>query len=187
MMSRLNVRKVPAPSERALPIFEEFDRLADRIRVEAYNLFTGRGAVEGHALDDWLTAERELCGPAIEVAERKGEFVLSLPLEGFELDDIDVTATPREILIKGEKKTTRTSGDDETQLRWSEYRSKGVLRRAELPAPIDVEKITAKLQRGVLKIVAPKTAAEADTPTKRIDVATRAETRSRPSESPPHV
>jgi len=163
-MSRLNVKKVPAPSDRALPIFEEFDRLADRIRVEAYNLFTGRGAIDGHELDDWLAAERELCGPVVEVAEQKNGFVLSLALEGFESADIDVTATPREILI----------------------RSTGVLRRVELPALVDIEKITAKLQRGVLKIVAPKATVEPDAP-KRIDVPTRAGTRSRQSESPPPV
>jgi len=185
-MSRLNVKKVPAPSDRALPIFEEFDRLADRIRVEAYNLFTGRGAIDGHELDDWLAAERDLCGPAIEVAEQEGEFVLTLALEGFELVDIDVTATPREILIKGEKKTERTGGDEESRLQWSEYRRNGVLRRVELPAPVDVEKITARVQRGVLKIVAPKTTIETDA-TKRIDVATRAGTRSRQSGSPPPV
>lgn len=186
-MSRLNVKKVPEPSDRALPIFEEFDRLADRIRVEAYNLFTGRGAVDGHELDDWLAAERELCGPGVEVAEQKGEFVLSLGLDGFDPVDIDVTATPREILIKGEHKTTRTGGDNEPQPGWSEYRSKGVLRRVELPAAVDVEKITAKLQRGVLKIVAPKTAVQTDATKRRIDVATRAGTRSRQSEAPPRV
>jgi HSP20 family molecular chaperone IbpA len=110
MMSRLNVKKIPEPSDRALPIFEEFDRRAERIRVEAYNLFASRGAVDGHELDDWLAAERELCGPGVEVAERKGEFVLSLGLDGFDPVDIDVTATPREILIKGEHKATRTGG-----------------------------------------------------------------------------
>lgn len=186
-MSRLNVKKVPEPSDRGLPIFEEFDRLAERIRVEAYNLFTGRGAIEGHDLDDWLAAERELCGPDVEVAHEKSEFVLSLALDGFEAVDIDVTATPREILIKGEHKTTRTGGADEARSGWSEYRSSGVLRRVELPSAVDVEKITAKLQHGVLKIVAPKTAVEGDA-TKRIDVSTRrAGTRSRQSGAPPSV
>jgi HSP20 family molecular chaperone IbpA len=164
MMSRLNVKKIPVPSDRGLPIFEEFDRLADRIRVEAYNLFTGRGAIEGHDLDDWLAAERGLCGPDVEVAEQKAEFVLNLALDGFDPVDIEVTATPREILIKGEH----------------------VLRRVELPAAVEVDRITAKLQNGVLKIVAPKTAVETDA-TKRIDVAKRAGTRSRQSEAPPRA
>jgi len=174
-MSKLNVKKVPAPSDRGLPIFEEFDRLADRIRVEAYNLFAGRGAVGGRELDDWLAAEREVCGPDVEIAERKGEFVLSLGLDGFDPVDIDVTATPREILIKGEKKTKRAGSDEASQVGWSESRSCGVLRRVELPADIDVEKVTAKLQHGMLKIVAPKTGGVTDT-TKRGEVATRGRT-----------
>ena len=30
------------------------------IRLRAYYLFVGRGKREGHALDDWLRAEREI-------------------------------------------------------------------------------------------------------------------------------
>ena len=38
-MPELDVQKVSTTEDRSLPIFAEFDRLADRIRVEAYNLF----------------------------------------------------------------------------------------------------------------------------------------------------
>jgi hypothetical protein len=32
----------------------------EEIEVLAYNLYISRGAADGHALDDWLEAEREL-------------------------------------------------------------------------------------------------------------------------------
>jgi hypothetical protein len=32
------------------------------IAVRAYEIFLSRGATNGHALDDWLQAERELMG-----------------------------------------------------------------------------------------------------------------------------
>ena len=35
------------------PIFEH------RVRMRAYDLYTQRGKVDGHALDDWLRAEQE--------------------------------------------------------------------------------------------------------------------------------
>jgi Protein of unknown function (DUF2934) len=37
-----------------------FDRLEDRIRVRAYELYEQRGKTPGHAVEDWLQAEAEL-------------------------------------------------------------------------------------------------------------------------------
>ena len=39
-----------------------FDKLEDRIRVRAYELYEQRGRVPGHEVDDWLQAEAELRG-----------------------------------------------------------------------------------------------------------------------------
>ncbi|MGH9617866.1 MAG: DUF2934 domain-containing protein [Acidobacteriaceae bacterium] len=39
-----------------------FDKLEDRIRVRAYELYEHRGKSPGGALDDWLRAEAELTG-----------------------------------------------------------------------------------------------------------------------------
>lgn len=72
----LNVQKVPSADDRSLPIFAEFDRIADRIELGAYNSFARRGAGEDHALDDSLAAERESCWPAAKLIEREGAFVL---------------------------------------------------------------------------------------------------------------
>lgn len=154
-MARLDVQKVPAADDRSLPIFAEFDRLADRIRVQAYNLFARRGTGEQHALDDWLTAEREVCWPAAELAERDAEFVLNVALAGFEPSEITVTATPREVLVKAAHKHEQ-HGRGEPKVRWTEFRSDNVFRRVELPSAVDVEKISANYQNGLLKIVAPK-------------------------------
>ncbi len=35
----------------------------EMIRERAYQIFLSRGGAPGHALDDWLQAERELKGP----------------------------------------------------------------------------------------------------------------------------
>jgi HSP20 family protein len=156
-MSQLNVQKVRTTDDRTLPIFAEFDQLADRIRMQAYNLFAHRGAGDGRALDDWLTAERDVCWPAAELAEREGAFVLNVALAGFEAGDITVTATPSEIIVKAAQKHEQASaGKDEPKLRWTEFRSSNVFRRVELPAPVEVEKIAASFENGLLKILAPK-------------------------------
>ena len=161
-MARLHVQKISKTDDRTLPIFGEFDRLADRIRVQAYNLFARRGSSGGHALDDWLTAERDLCWPAAELTERDNEYRLSVALAGFEPGEIDVTATPREILIKCEKNTQHRADDEPSQVRWSEFRTNTVFRRVELPSAVDVEKTSANLDNGLLTIVAPKSETGSD-------------------------
>lgn len=162
-MTRLDIQKVPTAHVRTLPIFAEFDQLADRIRLQAYNLFARRGAGQGYALDDWLAAEREVCWPAAEFSERDGAFVLNVALAGFELSEISVTATPREIMIKAAHKHERKSAREaEPKLYWTEFRSNDVFRRVELPMAVDVDKISADFRNGLLEIVAPqvKSAAE---------------------------
>lgn len=154
-MPELNVQKVARADDRTLPIFGELDKLADRIRLQAFNLFSGRGAGEGHALDDWLTAKREVCWPSAELTERDGEYVLKVALAGFEPDEITVTATPREIIIKAaHKEEKKSAGEGAAKVRWSEFRSNDVFRRVELPRAVDVEKISADFKNGLLEIVA---------------------------------
>ncbi len=156
-MAEINVQKVPDAEDRSLPVFGELDRLADRIRVQAYNLFARRGASDGHALDDWLAAEREVCWPSAELIERDKEFVLKVALAGFEPKDIDVTATPREIIVKaGHEQKTKSADKEEGKCRWSEFRSKEVFRRVLIPADVDVGNISANLKNGLLEIVAPR-------------------------------
>jgi HSP20 family molecular chaperone IbpA len=170
-MPDLNVQKVQTTEDRSLPIFAEFDRLADRIRLEAYNLFARRGTGDGHALDDWLEAERNLCWPAAKLIERDGAFTLEVALAGFEPNEIALTATPREIMIKAKHERTKKSDEKEApKLRWSEFRSDEVYRRVELPSSIDVGKTAASLKNGLLVVVAPMDGLSKSKPTK-IDVA----------------
>jgi len=155
-MSRIDVRRIPESSDRSLPIFAEFDRLADQIRLEAYRMFKHRGAGEGHALDDWLAAEKAVCWPAAELAESDDSYTLKVALAGFDAKDIDVTATPREIIVKASHEHRKSGGDGEAQLKWSEFRSDEVFKRIEMPSDVDVEGISASLTNGMLELKAPK-------------------------------
>jgi HSP20 family protein len=156
-MPQLDVQKVHETNDRTLPIFAEFDQVADRIRVEAHKLFARRGTGDGHALDDWLAAEHQVCWPSAELTEKNGTYALKVALAGFEPGEISVTATPREIIVKAaHKREEKSSEEGETKLRWSEFRSNEVFRRVELPAAVDVEKISANLENGLLEVVAPQ-------------------------------
>lgn len=155
-MSKIDVRTVKSEEDRSLPIFEEVEKVADQIRVRAYNLFRNRGFSEGRELDDWLTAEREICWPAAELVDEDDEFEIKIALAGFEPKDIEVTATPRELIVKASKRGKREKRDD--NVRWSEFRSNEVFRRIALPADINVAKVEAEFEHGMLEIEAPKAA-----------------------------
>jgi HSP20 family protein len=154
-MSHISIQKVATTAERPLPIFREVEELIRQIQERAFSLAAGRGRRRGSALEDWLAAEREFCWPAAELVERDNDFVFSISLPGFEPGGIEVAATPRELIVKAKAESTSESKDEE-RIVWSDFRSRDVLRRVELEQDIDVEKVTATLKDGLLKIVAPK-------------------------------
>ena len=156
-MSQLDIQKVPEPDDRTLPIFKELNEIADRIRIHAYNLFSRRGGGDGHALDDWLAAEHELCWPAAEFVETDEKFEISVALAGFKPSEITLTATPREIIVKATHEQAKKGESEEgaAKLRWSEFHANDVLRRVDLPRSVDVDMVTADLQNGLLTITAP--------------------------------
>lgn len=157
-MSKLNVETVRSVDERSLPVFDEFNEVVNRIRVRAFNLFANRGFGQGNDLDDWLIAEREICWPTAELVEEDDEFEVKVALPGFDPKDITVTANPRELIIKATHKDEREkkSKKDDAKIRWSEFRSNNVFRHIELPVDIDVDKIEAEFEHGMLEIEAPK-------------------------------
>ncbi len=161
-MSRLIVQKVLDPEDRSLPIFDEFNEVAERIRVRAYSLSKMHGPGEDRDLDDWLAAEREICWPSAELVEDEGFFEVKVALAGFDVEHIAVTATADELIIKAvrDEAESESSATEKAQIRWSELRSEDVYRHIELPASIDVENVTAKFRNGMLEIEAPKATLE---------------------------
>lgn len=157
-MSKLDVARVPSVEDRNLPIFDEFNEIAEKIRVRAFNLFANRGFSCGNDLEDWLLAEREICWPSAELIEEDDEFEVKVALAGFEPKDISVTATPRELIIKAKHKEERSQDDDDDDVKvhWSEFRGNNVYRRIPLPADVNVKKVTAEFEHGMLEIEAPK-------------------------------
>ncbi len=159
-MADIKVQKVEKAEDRALPVFQQLDDMLGRIQRRAFELFEARGFADDHDLEDWVTAERELCGATTEFVEQEKNYVLSVALPGFEPGQISVTATPGELIVQASEKTERHEepAKKEQKVLWSEFRSSDVFRRIELSEPIDVAKVSATLNQGLLKIVAEKAA-----------------------------
>jgi HSP20 family protein len=157
-MTEITVQKAANPEDRRLPVFNEVERMMERIRERAFAAFAQRNFAHGSALSDWLAAERELCWPASELVEHEQDYALSVAIAGFRPKDITVTATPRELIVSAKTQTQAgdQSKDGAASLCWSEFRRSDVYRRIELPSEIQVDKVVAQYDNGMLKVIAPK-------------------------------
>lgn len=149
------IQKVPSPEDRTLPVFDEVQEITGQIRDRAYQLFCDRGLGDGFALQDWLAAEREICWPAAELEETRDEFLAKVALPGFEPGDVKVTASPRELIIKASHQSSKKDKRSHRTC-WSEFQQSDAFRHVVLPSAIDVEKIKARFENGLLEIAAAK-------------------------------
>ena len=169
-MPEVIVQKVKDPASQTLPIFADIAKRFDAVRQRAHELFENRGGEVGRALEDWFTAEREVFGwTAAELSENDNAYEVTFTLAGFDAKDVQVTATPHEIIVRAATKEERKV--EKEKVLWSEFGSKDVCRRFELPDPIDTDKVTAALDKGILRIKALKGVAAKE---KNIIVATAA-------------
>lgn len=165
-MANVAVQKMKKVGAEPLPIFESIEKRLDEVRRRAFELFQKRGYQLGHEIDDWLKAEHEVFGwPAAELAEKDGKYEAQMTLPGFEPKEVQVTATPSEIIVHAETKHEKKV--EEPNVLWTEFGSNDVYRRFELPALIDVDKTSATLDNGMLHIIANKAPA---TQTKPVEI-----------------
>ena len=155
-MSQVAIDKVTDAGKITLPIFQEIEKRFDVVRQRAFDLFEKRGGELGHDREDWLTAERELFSPLAELAEKGDAYQMQISLPGFEAKDVEVTATPTEIIIHAA--TKEEDSKQKGNVLWTEFGSNDVYRRFEVPNPINVDRVTATLENGILRITAPETA-----------------------------
>jgi HSP20 family protein len=154
-MENVAVQKVKKVGPEPVPIFEAIEKRLDDVRRRAFELFEKRGYGLGHEIDDWLQAEHEVFGwPASELAEKNGKYEAQITLPGFKPNEVQVTATPSEIIVHA--KTEHEKKTEEANVLWTEFGSNDVYRRFELPALIDVDKTSATLDNGMLHVIAAK-------------------------------
>ena len=156
-MANVAVQRVEEKTSKPLPLLREIEKQYDDVRRRAFDLFEKRGRELGHALEDWLKAEHEVTGwPAAELTEAESNYELAMTLPGYDPKDIQVTVTPSEIIVHANVETGKKA--EKGKCVWTEFRSNEVYRRFGLPGAIDVDKTTAKLDKGMLHVTARKTA-----------------------------
>src|SRR5262245_46708195 len=92
--------------------------------------------------------------PELDVRENATSLTIEAELPGVDEKDVAVTLTNGTLIIKGEKKQNK---EEKTENYFLAERSYGAFERAlQLPDSIDENKVEAKFDKGVLKIVAAK-------------------------------
>ena len=89
-----------------------------------------------------------------EVFEDKDRVVVRLEVPGMEVEDFDLQVYGRVLIVRGEKRSTRESGDGRYSMVECAYGS--FERAVELPADVDMDRAKARYRSGVLRIELPK-------------------------------
>jgi HSP20 family protein len=155
-MSQVAINKWKNPETTPRTFLEHLETITDSIRERAFNIFQNNGG-NGSEVDDWLQAERDVVwSPTSELVDDKKEFRARIALPGFDAKDIRVSAMPDALVIQAD--ATHAHEGKSGNVRFCEFSEKNLFRRLPLPAPIDVDKVTASVDKGILAVTAPKAA-----------------------------
>lgn len=99
-----------------------------------------------------------------EIEETEDHYLLTVEMPGIRKDEIGLQIVGNQILISAEHHSEETStlggsGQQEDETWFSEQSAENFHRRFSLPTGVDVEKIQAHYQDGILKVNVPKTEA----------------------------
>jgi len=148
--------KAAAPKVVAVEsLTDKIESIYRSITERAYELFHGRGGVEGDALDDWFRAESELLKPmSVEILESDGDVIVHADVPGFRAADIELSVEPMRLTITGkhEESSERKIGERV----YTERSSNQIYRTLALPAEVEPGKATATIADGVLTLTMAK-------------------------------
>ena len=92
--------------------------------------------------------------PAVDVSETGDRIVIKAEVPGIEVKDIDISLSGDVLTIKGEKKSEREETKEDYHL--VERSCGSFFRSLKLPAAVEVDKIEAIYEKGVLTVTCPK-------------------------------
>ena len=154
-MSHVAIARVHEGQEAEPSFPDELKALTNQIRERAFSLFQKRSGGDGDALNDWLQAEKDLtCATESDLVEEDSAFRLRVSVPGFADKDLKVTALPDALVVSAE--ASHHHEKDEGDVYFREFGEKQLYRRFELPKTINVDKVTAHIENGMLQITAAK-------------------------------
>lgn len=163
------MRKV-LPIKKKPSIFDEIEKMNERISKRAHEIFEGRGCEPGRDLQNWLEAERELVwAPPIEVEEGDREVKVTLSAPGVEVEDLKVEVEPKGILVEAETENEEKDGESGRRA----LKTAKLFRSVQFGKSIDPGSAKAELKDGVLTLTAKVAEAKKAAGAKTVKVAAR--------------
>ena len=107
------------------------------------------------------------CGMPVEIDEKEKEYCVKAELPGVKKEDLDIDLEKNRLTISAKKEEEHK--EDTKGYRKSEFKYGEFSRTVYFPDEIDIDKTTAKLEHGILRIDAPKINAEKVT-TKKLEI-----------------
>jgi HSP20 family protein len=122
-----------------------------RIMQRAREIFESRGGAD---LENWLAAENEIVWkPAIELLESETQFFLTVAVPGVDSKDIEIEATPDDIVIKAN--IHHEHSDEKGAIHSCEFMCGSMFRSIHFPKKVNPDAVKAEYKNGMLKIQAP--------------------------------
>ena len=134
---------------RPLAVWQPF-RAMDQIEKEFDDIF-GRN-VWPALMGDGGKAEELV--PKMDIFEKEDKYVVKAEIPGIKSEDIDISIMGDLLTLKGEKKNESETKEEDYYRREMSYGS--FVRSIRLPSSIDVDKVTASRDDGILEIDLPK-------------------------------
>lgn len=124
------------PGEGIAAILETVNR---RIARRAYEIFVERGSVDGHSLEDWLDAERDLVIRATpEITLSDEDITIEVLLPTLDMPNVAVHIAPRQFLL--------SSDIDEEGFQ--------ICQVIDLPCEVSMDGVDAEQNRSMIRITA---------------------------------
>jgi len=117
----------------------EVQNVYEKIAAKAYEYFVEGGCINGHDVDDWVRAERELLlKPTVRLYRENADFVIDVDLPDAEPADLQIRVTPQRMLLISVP-----------------FEPKQIFRIVRFPEPIDCTGVHAEFYDGNLRVIAP--------------------------------
>ena len=135
-------------------VLDDVEAIQRRIAERAQKIFHERGGALGHAVEDWLKAEREtIWRPALEVRRTKEAILVEAAVAGIDPKRFDVRVTPTELVLAAD--VHHSDRDQEGEVVLCEFVNGPLFRSYRFPEPIDPGRVSAEYRNGLLRINAP--------------------------------
>jgi HSP20 family protein len=153
----MNIKNLIPFGRKNIAVSREVDNLFLLMQREMNRLFDTFSGTWG--LGSFPTLD-ESFSPRMDMAEDSKAFTVTAEMPGMSEKDIDVAISGDTLTIRGEKKEEK---ENQGRNYYYSERSYGTFSRTiPLPIQVDVDRVTANFNKGVLTIALPKTAESAD-------------------------